>query len=318
MSMKQNRTELSVRAAHSRSERKFFWKGILFASPWLVGFLLFTILPVCLAFYYSFTEYDLFNAPQWVGFKNYKTLIGDKYAWKSLRNTLFMVVFSPLVGTVVSLALAMLLNQKRVFGLPFFRTIFYLPSLVPIVASVMLFMWVLNGHYGLLNQVLGIFGIEGPAWLTDPKLTKISLIVMDAWRCGGTMIIYLAALRSVPVSLYEAAELDGATGWKKFFRITVPYISPTMEFNLIMSMISAFQYFTQGMIFTSITGGGGSVGGGPGNSLLFYCLYLYKNAFSFYKMGYACAMAVVLFVIIMVATALAQKLSGHLVNYDVE
>ncbi len=318
--MRQNRTEQkTVKVRISRRQRKLFWKGILFALPWLIGFLLFTLLPICLAFYYSFTDYDLFNEPVWVGMKNYQEMLGDQYVWKSLSNTLYMVILAPLAGLVVSLALAMLLNQKKVFGLPFFRTVFYLPSLVPIVASVMLFSWVLNGHYGLLNQILAMVGIKGPSWLADAKYAKLSLIIMDAWRCGGTMIIYLAALRSVPVSLYEAAEMDGATGWKKFFHITIPYISPTIEFNLIMSMITSFQYFTQGMIFTSIIGGVGSAaGGGPSNSLLFYCLYLYRNAFSFYKMGYACAMAVVLFVIIMIATALALKISSRVVNYDVE
>ncbi len=180
----------------------------------------------------------------------------------------------------------------------------------------MLLTWLLNGHYGLVNQILGLIGIEGPAWLNDPKYTKISLMIMDAWRCGGTMIIYLAALRSVPASLYEAAELDGANGIKKFFHITVPCISPTIEFNVIMSMIGAFQYFTQGMLLVSV--GGNQINGGPGNSLLFYNLYLYQNAFSYFKMGYACALAVLLFLIVMVTTALTRKLSDRIVNYDVE
>ena len=314
--MKKNAATKAKAVRKSRQERKFFWKGMLFASPWLIGFVCFTILPVCLAFYYSFTDYNLFNDPAWVGFKNYKELFQDQYVWLSLGNTMYIVILAPLIGMVVSLALAMLLNQKNVPGLPFFRTVFYLPSLVPVVASVMLLTWLLNGHYGLVNQILGFFGIEGPAWLTDPRYTKISLMIMDAWRCGGTMIIYLAALRSVPVSLYEAAELDGATGWKKFFRITIPYISPTIEFNLIMSMIGSFQYFTQGMLLTGVSGN--QVAGGPSNSLLFYCLYLYQNAFSFFKMGYACAMAVVLFIIIMIATMLARKISDRMVNYDVE
>lgn len=316
--MKKNTAKGKTKVAYSKRERKFARAGLLFASPWIIGFLVFTIFPVLLAFYYSFTDFNLFSDPTWIGLKNYETFIHDKYVWKALRNTLYIVVFAPAIGTVVSLALAMLLNQKKVFGLPFFRTIFYLPSLVPIVASVMLFSWVLNGNHGLLNEILGFFGIKGPSWLNDPRFTKLSLMIMDAWRCGGTMIIYLAALRSVPVSLYEAAELDGATGWKKFFKITVPYISPTIEFNVIMSMIGSFQYFTQGMIFTQQTTSIGGLSGGPGNSLLFYCLYLYHNAFSYFKMGYACAMAVVLFIVVMTATALARKVSDRLVNYDVE
>ena len=300
----------------SKREARFFWKGILFASPWLIGFVCFILLPVCLAFYYSFTDYNLFNEPAWVGLKNYKDAFKDQYVWKGLKNTLYMVFISPIVGMVVSLLLALLLNQKNIPGLPFFRTVFYLPSLVPVVASVMLLTWLLNGHYGLVNQILGLIGIEGPAWLNDPKYTKISLMIMDAWRCGGTMIIYLAALRSVPASLYEAAELDGANGIKKFFHITVPCISPTIEFNVSMSMIGAFQYFTQGMLLVSV--GGNQINGGPGNSLLFYNLYLYQNAFSYFKMGYACALAVLLFLIVMVTTALTRKLSDRIVNYDVE
>ena len=289
----------------SKREARFFWKGILFASPWLIGFVCFILLPVCLAFYYSFTDYNLFNEPAWVGLKNYKDAFKDQYVWKGLKNTLYMVVISPIVGMVVSLLLALLLNQKNIPGLPFFRTVFYFPSFVPVVASVMLLTWLLNGHYGLVNQILGLIGIEGPAWLNDPKYTKISL-----------MIIYLAALRSVPASLYEAAELDGANGIKKFFHITVPCISPTIEFNVIMSMIGAFQYFTQGMLLVSV--GGNQINGGPGNSLLFYNLYLYQNAFSYFKMGYACALAVLLFLIVMVTTALTRKLSDRIVNYDVE
>lgn len=316
--MKKNTSGRKVKVAYSKREWKFTRTGLLFASPWIIGFIIFTIFPVLLAFYYSFTDYNLFSDPTWVGLKNYNTMLHDKYIWKSITNTLYIVILAPLIGMVVSLALAMLLNQRKIFGLPFFRTIFYLPSLVPIVASVMLFSWVLNGNHGLMNEILGFFGIEGPSWLNDPRFTKISLMMMDAWRCGGTMIIYLAALRSVPATLYEAAELDGATGWKRFIKITVPYISPTIEFNVIMSMIGSFQYFTQGMIFSSLSVSVGAVGGGPGNSLLFYCLYLYKNAFTYFKMGYACAMAVILFVVVMVTTALARKVSDRLVNYDVE
>ena len=187
--MKKSTAKGKVKIAYSKRKRKFTRAGILFASPWLIGFLIFTILPACLAFYYSFTDYNLFSDPGWVGLKNYKTMLEDEYIWISLKNTLYIVIFAPLLCMVVSLALAMLLNQKKIFGLPFFRTMFYLPSLVPIVASVMLFSWVLNGNYGLVNQVLSIFGIQGPSWLNDPKFMKIALLIMDAWRCRGTMII---------------------------------------------------------------------------------------------------------------------------------
>lgn len=315
--MRENGTGMK-RQRSSRRAKKYTRIGLLFASPWIIGFLLFTMVPVCLAFYYSFTNYDLFGQCEWIGGKNYADMLRDPYIWKSLGNTIYVILLGTPLEIVVALFLAMLLNQKKVFGLPIFRTIFYLPSLVPVVASAMLFIWVLNGNFGLVNQILSIFGIKGPYWLNDPAYTKISLIIMDTWRCGGSMIIFLAALRSVPVSLYEAAELDGASEMQKFFRITLPYISPTIEFNVVMGIISRFQYFSQAFIFARITGTAGSVGGGPSNSLLFYCLYLYRQAFIYYKMGYACAMAVILFIIILVVTLLMMRLSERLVNYDVE
>ena len=196
----------------TKRERKFFRTGMLFASPWLIGFICFTTIPILLAFYYSFTDYNLFTSPTWVGLKNYIDMFQDSYVWLSLRNTLYMVIIGTPAELIVALCLALLLNQKKVFGLPVFRTIFYLPTLVPVVASAMLFMWVLNGNYGLINQILNLFGIDGPYWLNDPKWTKVSLIIRDTWRCGSAMIIFLAALRSVPASLYEAAEMDGAGG----------------------------------------------------------------------------------------------------------
>ena len=166
-------------------------------------------------------SYNLFNKCDWVGLKNYADMFKDKYIWKSLWNTFYVTIIGTPLAQIVALILALLLNQKKVKGLPVFRTLFYLPTLVPVVASSMLFMWVLNGNYGLLNTLLGYFGIEGPYWLTDPKFTKISLIMMDTWRCGTVMIIYLAALRAVPESLYEAAELDGAGPIRRFFSITL-------------------------------------------------------------------------------------------------
>lgn len=213
------------KAGMSKRERRFFWIGLLFLSPWLIGFLAFSVYPICAAVYYSFTDYSIFTAPKWVGVKNYLDIFADKMIWKSLLNTAYITVVGLPVSIIISLVLALLLNQK-VKGLPIFRTIFYLPTVVPVVASAMLFMWVLNPEYGILNMALGAFGIRGPAWLSDPRFTKLSLILMDVWRCGGTMIIFLSALQSVPPTFYEAADLDGASAWKKFWKITVPYISP--------------------------------------------------------------------------------------------
>ena len=180
--MRHNKKEKAiVKSAKSISatkrERRFFRTGLLFASPWLIGFICFTIVPILLAFYYSFTDYNLFTSPTWVGLKNYIDMFHDPYVGLSLKNTLFMVIIGTPAELIVALCLALLLNQKKVFGLPVFRTIFYLPTLVPVVASAMLFMWVLNGNYGLINQILDLFGIDGPYWLNDPKWTKVSLIV---------------------------------------------------------------------------------------------------------------------------------------------
>lgn len=310
----------AVRLRSSRQQRHHNRMGLLFASPWIIGFVCFTIVPISMALYYSFTNYNLFNKCDWVGLDNYVAMWNDKYIWKSLWNTFYVTIIGTPLGQVVALVLALLLNQKKVKGLPVFRTLFYLPTLVPVVASSMLFMWVLNGNHGLLNTLLGYFGIQGPYWLTDPKYTKISLIIMDTWRCGTGMIIYLAALRAVPENLYEAAELDGAGPVRKFFSITLPYISPTLQFQIIMGMISHFQYFTQAYVFASLTdsASGGGAGGGPSNSMLFYCLYLYRKAFAQFKMGYACAMAVVLAIIVMGCTAIVMYFSEKTVNYDTE
>ena len=301
----------------TKRERRFFWLGMLFVSPWLIGFLVFNVFPICSAIYYSFTDYSVFTAPKWIGLENYKELFGDKLIWKSLLNTAYITVIGLPLTLAASLGLALLLHQK-VKGLPIFRTMFYLPTVVPIVASAMLFMWVLNPEYGILNVALHAIGIEGPAWLSDPRFTKLSLIMMDMWRCGGTMIIFLAALQSVPDTFYEAADLDGANGWTKFWKITIPYISPTIQFTTIMGLISSFQYFTQAFVFGSVSQSNVLTPGGPRNSMLFYSLYLYQQGFSYLKMGYASAMALILFVIVMLVSFFALRVMEKLVNYDVE
>lgn len=252
-----------------------------------------------------------------MGLKNYTALFHDKLIWKSLWNTAYVTVIGLPIGLIVSLCLALLLHQK-VKGLPIFRTMFYLPTVVPIVASAMLFLWVLNPEYGILNVGLRAIGIEGPAWLSDPRFTKISLIMMDAWRCGGTMIIFLSALESVPNTFYEAADLDGANAWTKFWKITIPYISPTIQFTTIMGLINSFQYFTQAYVFSSVSQASVAMPGGPRNSMLFYSLYLYQQGFSYLKMGYASAMALVLFVIVMIVSFFALRFMEQRVNYDVE
>lgn len=301
----------------SKQERRFFLLGLLFVSPWLIGFLLFQLYPILCAMYYSLTDFNIFQPPEFVGLKNYITLFNDKYFPISIKNTAVMSLIGMPIGLVVSLLLALLLS-KEVKGMPVFRTIYYLPTVVPIVASAMLFLWVLNPEYGLLNNFLSLFGIRGPSWLSDPKFTKVSLILMDTWRCGQNTVIFLSALKAVPKSFYEAAELDGAGPIKRFFRITLPYIGPTIQFTLVMGLISSFQYFTQAYVFASVSQVGQSITGGPRNSLLFYSLYLYMNGFSYLKMGYASAMAIVLFLIVLVASFVVMYLMEKRISYDVE
>ena len=310
---------LEPRARMSKREKRFLGLGILFISPWIIGFLCFTLAPMVTAVYYSFTNYNLFGKCDYVGFDNYVKAFRDHYVWKSLWNTFYITIIGTPLSLIVALLLALLLNQKKVKGMPVFRTLFYLPSVVPIVASSMLFLWVLNGDYGLLNSFLGLFGIDGPYWLIDPNYTKMSLIIMDTWRCGTAMIIFLAALRSVPDTFYEAANLDGAGSLKKFFSITLPFISPTIQFQVIMGVINHLQYFTQAYVFTSVSGtSNASIVGGPANSMLFYSLYLYEQAFKNLKMGYACALAVILALIIAGCIFMLMRFMEKRTNYDVE
>lgn len=280
--------------------------GLLFVSPWLIGFLAFTIYPFLASIYYSFTDYSVLTPPEFVGFSNYKTLFtDDPLFWKSLGNTFYFAVISIPLQFVVALGLAMLLNQK-VKGLAIWRTIFYLPSIVPVVAASIVWLWLLNPQYGIINGLLYLIGIDGPGWITDPKWSKPSLIIMSLWGVGGSMIIYLAALQDVPAQLYEAAELDGAGSYHKFINITLPTISPVIFFQVIMGIIGALQYFTQAYVMT---------GGGPADSTLFYSLYLYNNAFKYFKMGYASAMAWILFIIILVLTLALFRSSREWVYY---
>lgn len=306
--------------AKSKQEKRFFRLGLLFAMPWVIGFLCFQLYPICSAIYYSLTDYNVFQPPTFIGLKNYATLFTNKYSKIGLQNTLYMACLGLPISLVVSLLLALLLSQDFK-GMAIFRTVYYLPTVVPVVASAMLFIWVLNGDYGLLNMALRSIGIKGPNWLSDPNTTKLSLILMDTWRSGTTTVIFLSALKAVPRHFYEAAELDGAGPVRRFFSITLPYIGPTIEFNVVMGLISYFQYFTQAYVFSSVTGLGSgyqTIGGGPRNSLLFYSLELYRQAFGYLKMGYACAMAIILFLIVLAVSMLAMHLMEKKISYDVE
>ncbi|MEI9949437.1 MAG: sugar ABC transporter permease [Pseudomonadota bacterium] len=265
-------------------------------------------LPLGAALYYSLCDYSVLLPPVFIGFDNYKDLLQDPLFWKSLRNTAYFAAGSVSLGLLVSLSLALLLNSK-VKGLGLYRTIFFLPSLMPVVASSILWMWMYNGQSGLINSGLRALGLDGPAWLADPAWSKPAIVIMAVWGAGNAMVVYLAGLQDVPTSLYEAAIIDGAGFFQRLIHVTLPMISPVIYFNVVLSIISGFQAFTQAFIMTGSTGA-------PERSTLFYVLNLYNVGFQDLRMGYASAMAWVLFLIILLITFAATRLSQRWVTYD--
>jgi len=296
----------------TRMERRHMRNGLLFASPYIVGFMIFILYPLGASLYYSFCQYNVIMPPAWVGLQNFHELFfQDPLFWKALYNTLYFAVFSVPLALAFSLSLALLLNQK-LRGMAVYRTLFFLPSIVPIVASSVLWLWVLNPESGLINGMLRQFlGMEGPGWIADEHWAKPSLVIMSLWAVGGAMVIFLAGLADVPQTLYEVADIDGAGRWAKFRHVTLPMLTPTILFNLIMGLIGAFQYFTQVYVMT-----GGK--GGPIDSTMFYALYLYRNSFYYLRMGYASAMAWLLFLVILAATLTLLATSKRWVHYHGE
>ncbi len=292
----------------TKIERKKMAWGLFFISPWIIGFLVLTLYPVVTSFYYSFCDYDVLSKPIPVGTLNYTDMFSDEVFWKALYNTFIYAAFALPLGLATSLFCAVMLNC-RIKGRSLFRLLFFLPSLVPLVATAMIWLWIFNGELGLLNNALAAIGIDGPNWLSDAFWTKPALILTSIWGVGGSIVIYLAALQEVPRELYESAEMDGATWFHKFIHITCPIISPVIYFNLIMGIIGSLQVFAQPYIMF------GGAAGGPDRSALFYAVYLYENAFSYNRMGYACAMAWVLFLIILALTWLATKATRKHIHY---
>jgi len=290
----------------TRGEKRDMAIGLAFISPWIVGFLVFTLYPVVAATYFSFCDYDVLTKPVWIGALNYKDMFSDDLFWKALYNTLVYAAFSLPLGLMLSLFVAVLLNNS-VKGRSIFRTIYFLPSIVPLIGSVMLWLWIFNGKNGLLNTALGHLGIDGPNWLSDPLWTKPSLIIMSLWGIGNAVVIYLAALQDVPKHLYESADIDGASWWCKMIRITFPMISPVIYFNMIMGIIASVQVFVQPFVMMA--------NGGPDRSALFYAVYLFDNAFRYNQMGYACAMAWMLFLIILGLTWTATRATRKHIYY---
>jgi len=295
----------------TRAVRRDLRNGLLFVSPWLVGLCVFTLYPILASFYYSFTVYDIISPPQFAGLANYQDLLTtDPLFWKAVRNTLYYVAVAVPLYLCIALAVALLLNMK-LRGMALYRTLFFLPSIVPDVASAMLWAWILNPQFGLLNALLRGLGIPTVGWLSDPNWSKPALILIGLWAFGSSMVIFLAALQDVPEALYEAAELDGAGLLRKTWNVTLPMITPTIFFNLVLGMIGAFQYFTTAFVLSQGTGG-------PASSTLFYSLLLYNNAFSYFKMGYSSAMAWLLFAFVFLLTWLVFKSANRWVYYEGE
>lgn len=289
----------------TKREKDSLIRGIAFTSPWIIGVIVFTIYPTIMSVYYSFTDYSMINDPVPVGIQNYKDMITDDVFIKALSNTLIFSSMALPFGMIISLILAILINQKIVMR-SFFRTVFFLPSLVPLVALAILWNFLLRGNDGVLNTILEQFGINGPNWLGSTFWSKPALVLTGLWGCGQSVVIYLAGLQEVPRDYYDAARVDGANWYQQIWHITLPLISPVIYFNLIMGCIGTLQVFAVPFIMTA---------GGPMRSTLFYTMYLFDQAFRYLNMGYACAMAVILFLMIAGLTYFAHKLSKKHVHY---
>lgn len=291
------------------SERRNLRNGLLFIAPWAIGFCIFMLYPIISSLFFSFCDYSVLERPVWIGGENYAEMAQDNVFWISLGRTGYYAAVALPLGMALAVGVALLLNT-RVRGMAVYRTIFFLPSIVPVVAMAILWLWILNGRYGVLNYSLTLLGIPAkglPSWLEDKNWAMPALILMGLWGIGYSVVIYLAGLQDIPVHLYESAEIDGASWWQKTWHITLPMLSPTIYFTLIMGIIGTFQIFAAPYIMTS---------GGPERATHFYTFYLYNVAFEDLRMGYACAMAWILFLIILGLTLLATKASARHVHYE--
>ena len=283
--------------------------GYLFLLPWFIGFFGLTIGPIISSFYLSFTDFDLLTSPDWIGFANYERMFTNDRAFAtSMRVTFTFVLFSVPLKLAFALAIAILLN-RGMKGLPLYRAVFYLPSLLGASVAIAILWRQLFAGDGLVNQFLSIFGIIGPSWISNPNYSLWTLIVLSVWQFGSPMIIFLAGLRQIPQDMYEAASLDGASKWRQFWKITLPLLTPVVFFNAIIQTIEAFKSFTPAFIISNGTGS-------PINSTLFYTLYLYNEAFSYFRMGYASALAWFLLLLIGCFTAFSFLTSKYWVHYD--
>jgi len=295
---------------HRRREFRRNLEGWLWISPWVIGVLLFTIGPMITSLFWSFTSYDIVNPAKWTGLRNYIDLFSDPLVAKSLRNTAYFAGVSVPLGLFLGLLLALVVNQN-VRGISFWRTVYYLPAITSTVAYTLLWRFLLDRDYGLINHVLGLAGIKGPSWFT-PRWIIPAFIMMSIWGVGGSMIINLAGLQSIPTELYDAAKVDGAGGGRLLWNITLPMMSPVIFYNLVMGIIGAMQSFTAFFVMTSDA----SNWGVPSETGMVYMIYLYRNAFYMFRMGYGSALAWVLFIIILVLTLFVFRSAKHWVHYS--
>jgi len=281
----------------------------LFTMPWIIGFLLLTAGPMIYSLYLSFTSSSGFGTPEWVGLDNYIRMFTEEpLFWKSLWNTIFYTILSVPLSLITGYSLAVLLNSKvKYMGI--FRTIFYLPSIVPTVATALLWTLIFQPNFGIANAILDFIGLPTSMWLLSEQMVKPTLVIMSLWGVGGGMIIYLASLQEVPQALYEAAELDGASTWQKFWNVTIPMTSPVIFFQFVMGLIGSLQVFTEAYVVSDGTGG-------PNYSSLFYVFYLYQQGFQYFNQGYASALAWVIFVIIVILSIFVFKYLGDKVYYE--
>jgi multiple sugar transport system permease protein len=297
------------REGWSKQEWRNFFTGLAFVSPWIIGFVGFTLYPLISSFYYSLTRFDLIQKPVFIGLDNYVfTFTKDPRFWTVIGNTLYYVAFSVPLSIIVAFLISNLLNSKIV-GRSVFRGIIYIPSIVPAICTAMVWLLLLNIQYGAINGFLQSLGFQAIPFLSNPAISKPSLIIIAAWACGGTVVVFLASLQDVPRSLYEAATVDGANAWQRFLNVTIPLCSPVILFNMIIGFIAAFQEFTLPWLLTN---------GGPAASTELYSLHLYRNAFQNLRMGTASALAWILFVIIITFTVILFTTSGRWVYYGGE
>jgi multiple sugar transport system permease protein len=292
----------------TRKERRNLGLGLLFVSPWLVGFLAFLVYPIYYTLRISFTRYSGFGDPVWIGLDNYRALLDDELFWSSLYNTLYYTALAVPLGVVVAMGLALAMNQP-VPEVPIYRAILYLPSILPLFALSFIFLILMNPTQGVFNQILMAFGLPNVNWFGDPTWAKLAIVFLAQFGAGQVALIFLAGLKGIPITLYEAAMLDGAGAWNRFRNITLPMMTPVILYDLILGLSLGLQVFTQAYVITQ---------GGPADATRFYVLYLYQNAFQYGKMGYASAMAWVLFVITFVLAMVIFRSSKRWVSYETQ